>query len=530
MAKSSVSSFRLLFVKITALLLVISFACSLCSCTNDNSDFDGKRFSKTRKISVLVDTSISGDSDLTVGTSAVARYIHDRVLEECNIDVSFVEAYKLYLHDGIAADISYSDNYNEITAYYRMGAVINLAPYLDEYSDVLSDLTGVLGNDNISFCNDASGEIWYLNAADDHPDQRVTFIRSDWLDKLGLEAPSDIDELHECLTAFRDNADLLLGDDADEMIPFFIDSEPYVSAKPLFDSCLDVEISEREFFCNGYSRALQEGYSDGLKILNDWYLDGLLPGDFAAIRPLTKESYEPIEKGYVGAFCAKYDYLYANGDNSHINALHELCGEDADYIAVNTFADSHGDYISWQEDYLGEEETKIFMPSACSEPLACLVYLNWISNPDNIADIQALVTNDPYTFDRYLITCREMYSDDVIGVADFSTELTGDAATFESARQTALEVRYLHHGNMCMRYDPDVFQYIKGDTDYTGIFPDSEKRYVCSVISAGAGKFDTVLAEQYEIYKNSGAEILYRARDEEWEKVMVHGYRNPRPI
>jgi hypothetical protein len=81
-----------------------------------------------------------------------------------------------------------------------------------------------------------------------------------------------------------------------------------------------------------------------------------------------------------------------------------------------------------------------------------------------------------------------------------------------------------------MRYDPNVFQYIKGDTDYAGIFPDSEKRYVCSVISAGAGEFDTVFAEQYELYKNSGAEILYRARNEEWEKVMVQGYREPRPV
>ena len=381
-----------------------------------------------------------------------------------------------------------------------------------------------MGTENIGYCNDDPGEIWYLNAASDQPDQRVTFIRSDWLEKLGLNAPSDIDELHECLTAFRDNADLLLGEDAPEMIPFFIDSEPYVSAKPLFDSCLDTAISDREFFCNGYSRALQDGYSDGLRTLNEWYLDGLLPADFAEIRPLTKESYEPIEKGYVGAFCAKYDYLYANGDDSHIKALHESCGEDAAYIAVNTFADRHGDYVSWQEDYLGEEETKIFLPSTCSDPLACLVYLNWISNADNIAVIQALSSDDPYTYDRYLITCREMYSDDTVVAEDSS------AAACEAARQTALEVRCLHHGNMCMRYDPNVFQYIKGDTDYAGIFPGSEKLYVCSVISAGAGEFDTVQSEQYEIYKNSGAEILYRARNEEWDKVMVQGYREPRPV
>ncbi|MER2139534.1 MAG: hypothetical protein ABS965_05370, partial [Succiniclasticum sp.] len=47
-----------------------------------------------------------------------------------------------------------------------------------------------------------------------------TFIRKDWLDKLGLALPTNEDEFYNCLVAFRDNAELLLGEDADKMVPF----------------------------------------------------------------------------------------------------------------------------------------------------------------------------------------------------------------------------------------------------------------------------------------------------------------------
>ena len=102
-------------------------------------------------------------------------------------------------------------------------------------------------------------------------------------------------------------------------------------------------------------------------------------------------TYESIEKGYVGAFCSQFDYLYANGENSHINALHKNCGNNADYIAVNTFPDRYGRYVAWQEDCLWEDELKIYLPSTCSDPLACLVYLNWISNSGNIGKLQGQI-------------------------------------------------------------------------------------------------------------------------------------------
>lgn len=522
MADRSVILFRKISIRLTAVILALSSVCSLCflsSCAGDNAGFDGKRFSRTRKISVLTDFLTEYASENSVDTSAAAVYIHDRVLSECNIDVRFVESYKLDFHNGIAADISFTENYNELVSYYRMGAVINLSPYLDEYSDALTDLTGLLGEEDIYYCNSDPGEVWYLKPKSD-PCSRVTFIRSDWLEKLGLDEPSDINELHECLLAFRDNADLLLGSDASEMIPFLVDSEPDISAKPLFDSYLDTSVSDRDYFSHGYCRIGQDGYDDGLRILNEWYLEGLLPDGFMNISPSSKESYEPVENGYVGAFCAGYDYLYANGENSHLAALHSKCGEYTGYTAVNTFKDRYGNYVSWHEERLHEDGPVVFLPSTCSDPLACLVYLNWISDSENIGSIKNISCGDQYTPERYLLT---------LGNTDLNENIY-DAASCETSRLKATDVSIIRRGSPCVSYGPEIFQYIRSEADLSQVYPGSARELMVSVITAGDGNFDSAYKEAYENYLSKGAGIINTARDEEWEKVMVQGIREPRAL
>ena len=55
-----------LSLRMTALILICSFTGMLCSCAKDNSDFDGVRFSKTRKITVLADFWTDKETDLNV--------------------------------------------------------------------------------------------------------------------------------------------------------------------------------------------------------------------------------------------------------------------------------------------------------------------------------------------------------------------------------------------------------------------------------------------------------------------------------
>ncbi|MBR4556372.1 MAG: hypothetical protein IKO15_02730 [Clostridiales bacterium] len=447
--------------------------------------------------------------------SNCAKYIKESVLNELNIDVTYLPADSYDLVNGISPDISYTTQYNTITTFYRMNSVINIAPYLTEYSDSLTDLKNLLGDENLYSCTDEPSEVWFLSQKNTEPLTRITFIRKDWLDALGLESPSTRGEFYRCLLAFRDNAELLLGDDRAEMIPFFIDGDPSISAKPLLDSMCDPDINKKVIYVNGYNRVMQSGYKDGLEILNEWYLEGLIPIDFESIRPNTKESYEPIENGYVGAFCAKYDYLYANGCNSHISALHSTCGDEAEYVAVNTFENSNGEYTSWQEDYLNEDGIKVYLPATCSDPLACLVYLNWISNPQNISEVQNIC--DSSSYECLLLTCNGIYP---YGKLDYIPDAL-------KARDVALAVKNIRFSNKCVRYDTIAFVQVNTGIDYNELYPDSTKRFVCSVISSPAGEFDAVYTEKSDEYLKSGSCYIYIKRSEEWEKVVTNGDLTP---
>ena len=503
------SNNRIHIMRIISLILVLSFALALCSCKPNNNDFDGMKFTKTRTISVL---SSSTDDELE-------KYIHDSVLKDCNINVEFIPYATHGQPSGVVPDLAYSYDYNVLTTYYRMGSVINISSYIDEYSSSLPYLTDMLGDENIHYCSDDHSEVWYLKARRPYNETRITFIRGDWLDKLGIDVPSTREEFHNCLIAFRDNADLLLGEDASEMIPFMVDNEPNVSCKPLIDSFLDTNIDQMNIFTQGYCRATQPGYSDGLKVLNEWYLEGLLPSDFNTIVPDSKDAYLPIESGYVGAFCAQCDYLYENGDNSHISTLKDKCS-DATYISVNTFENSEGEYACWSEDYIEEYSRYLYMPSTCSDPLACLVYLNWISNPDNIGAMNSIATIKPFdhsTLDDYVLTYYGHYPD--LG------SITSD--DFYQAQETASAVKTIRVANRCVRYNPTVFPYFLSGDKYLAEYPGSTAQLTCNAVSLPAGEFDDTYPSLFEDYVSKGAGSLYSFRTSEWEKVIIKGNMTP---
>ena len=488
--------------RVIASILIMSFSVAMCSCSTNDDDFDGIRFAKTKTISVLSDGS----------NPELEQYIHNSVLEDCNIDVRFVSEDYYYQEYGVIPDVAYSYDLNSLTTFYKMNSVLDIAPILDEYGNSLYDLNAALGD---CFVEDNISEIWYLTPASVTPKAKITFIRADWLEELGLEAPTTREELYNCLATFRDNAEFLLGEDSSEMIPFFIDSEPNISCKPLFDSFYDTTISDEEFYEYGYCRAVQEGYSDGLAVLNEWYLEGLLPENFNTIIPGSKESYEPIENGFVGAFCADYDYLYKNGGNSLITALHENCGENANYIAVNTFENVDGDYTCWQEDYLETPIRYVYLPSTCTEPLACLVYLNWLSKPENAVSIKANVAAD-YNVYSYLLTFSDVQN----------VELNSNEAA-QAAKDTAEEVIYMSRVTKCVKYGPSIFTYVDSNYDIKTLFPESLCLYTYTAITAPEGCFEEIASGAFETYVNSGAGVIYNIRSVEWNKVMVEGNMRP---
>ncbi|MCM1263114.1 MAG: extracellular solute-binding protein [Butyrivibrio sp.] len=356
---------------------------------------DGK-FVDTRHITVEVyNRENDGGSDPT--NNKYTKYIQDKMLELHNVEVEFisvprwteVEQINNLLAAGDAPDICVTYDYATIQTYANMGGVQNLWPHVDTYKDMLPNMWNWLGSFNIYADQDpANNDLWAIEGKLAVANRINTFVRKDWLDALGLSEPTTCQEFEDMLIAFRDNADTLLGADADKMVPFSISYDVGWRAALLIESNMDPDITDYEYFVNGFDdrKLTQNGTKEAIRTLNKWYNDGLIWKDFALYGSGDTTEDDMMKAGYVGAFMHNWDYPFRNGEDSIQTNLERIVGPDACYVAVDCFEDSKGTHTKFVNSSVGDR--KIFFPSSNDEILASLMYLDFISMPETIEYLQ----------------------------------------------------------------------------------------------------------------------------------------------
>lgn len=383
--------------RMISMLLTAAMAASMMTCgvSASSDEFVDGKFVETKKITVEVyDRGNDGGSDPT--NNMYTEYIKQGMLETYNIEVEFVavprwtevEQINNLLAAGDAPDICYTYDYPTIQTYANMGGVLDLSSYVEEYKDLLPNLWDWLGETNIYWDKDPeSGTIWALEAKLAVSNRINTFIRKDWLDTLGLEVPTTKEEFENVLIAFRDNAETLLGEDADKMVPYSVSYDVGWRAATLIESFIDPNISDKEYYVNGFDdrKLTQNGTKEAVRLLNKWYNDGLMWDDFALYGSGDTTEDDMMKAGYVGAFTHNWDYPFRNGEDSIQANLQRLVGEEASYIAIDPFEDSEGTHTKFVS---GPIDRKIFFPTTNDEPLASLLYLDWISDPAHIEYLQ----------------------------------------------------------------------------------------------------------------------------------------------
>lgn len=102
-------------------------------------------------------------------------------------------------------------------------------------------------------------------------------IREDWLNELGLEVPTTIDEWHTVLTAFKEEKGAAAPLTWEYTMGALTNEDPFAYA---FGAC-------RNFFIGDDGKvhfgATEPGYKDYLTTFNQWYEEGLLDPDLATL-------------------------------------------------------------------------------------------------------------------------------------------------------------------------------------------------------------------------------------------------------
>ncbi len=388
--------------RILAALLACCMCFSLAACgkkdeeVSGGTEFKDGKFVEPVTITVEVyDRGNDGGSDPT--DNMYTDFIKKGMKDTYNVDVEFVAVSRWeevqqinnLLAGGTAPDICLTYDYPTIQTYAGMEGVLELNQYLEQYKDQLPNLYNWLGDTNIYWDQDPNtGELWAIEGKRADIKRINTFVRQDWLDKLNMKAPTTKAEFEKMLIAFQDNAEVLLGDDADKMIPFSVSYDVGWRAANIIESFIDPAMTDKEFYVNGFDDRMytQNGTKEAIRLLNKWYNAGLMWDDFALYGSGDTTEDDMIKAGYVGAFMHNWDYPFRNGEDSIQANLKRIVGEDAAFVAIDCFENSDGEYA--KRAYSSAGDRKIFFPATNDEPLASLLYLDWISTPENIQYLQ----------------------------------------------------------------------------------------------------------------------------------------------
>ena len=122
------------------------------------------------------------------------------------------------------------------------------------------------------------GNMYYIPYLPDGKYGRAYFIRQDWLDKLGLERPDNVDELYDVLVAFRDQDPN--GNGQKDEIPYFArDWEEVIRLVTLWDARSSGSDTYHDFYVKDGTVVhpyAEEAYRDGLANVAKWYEEGLI--------------------------------------------------------------------------------------------------------------------------------------------------------------------------------------------------------------------------------------------------------------
>ena len=527
--------------KLVALLLAVAMVMSFALVAHAEDELVDGKFTTTRHITVEVyDRGNDGGSDPT--NNMYTEYIKKGMLEDHNVEVEFVkvprwtevEEINNLLAAQTAPDICVTYSYPTIQTYADMGGVMDLSGLLEEYRDLCPNLWDWLGENNIYWDRDpVDGTVWAIEAKLATSNRILTFVRQDWLDALGLEAPTTTEEFEAMLYAFEERASELPVDDASKVIPYSVSYDVGWRAGNLIESFLDPEISDREFYINGFDdrKLTQNGTKEAIRLLNKWYNDGLLWDNFALYGSGDTTEDDNMKAGYVGVFTHNWDYPFRNGVDSLNANLQRNVGPDAKYVAVDCFTSSDGSHTKFVP---GPVDRKVFFPLTNDEPLACLLYLDWISDPEHIEYLQIgdegvthnvlesgaiqtmaatgnAIMNSGMNID-YTITCNGLKLADpektqlskAYNYAEIDPEIVAQADTYAQT-----DLHFIKNVNVGA---------IEAEAGIGDTLSSKRDQVFDQAVVAPVDKFDEVWDEFLEDYLSSGAQDIMDERAEKWEE------------
>lgn len=389
--------------RLTSCLLTAGLAASVTACGTQeqyimepgvaNTDTSQTEFTIMGAISALSkgydDNEVLNQMQENAGIKINWNVMSDSLSEQVNIRIAGRQLPDAFLAVGF-------NNY-DITTYGSDGAFIDLTPYLTE--KYMPNLTRILEEnpDIRSAITMSDGCIYGLpsgekmgtagiGAEEDYSIYTIpqfSMINKAWLDELGMEVPTTLDELHEALVAFQENdmSAAYYGNDKGSTIPMSTGFDQWCWGQNIFysgfgftnwpnDVINDLVLNpdgKAEFVC------ASDKYREALTYFHDWYAEGLMD-----VEMFSQDATQLISKcsqGYVGVSTWWY--------------IEELMGEYADdYVFLPVLDGPDGTHNVTVRTGGATVSGNLSITSACKSPANLLKFFDQWYAPENVMQLQ----------------------------------------------------------------------------------------------------------------------------------------------
>lgn len=282
-------------------------------------------------------TTLTGMTSFPANTESDPnnRTIFKRLQEKTNVEIKWTAIQSDQWGDKITlamanlntlTDFIFSAGFgdNDLLRYADQGVIIPLENYIDAY---MPNLSAVFEKypEYRKMCTDSDGHIWALPWIEQLGSEKtaiqtvseMSFINKKWLDFLGLEVPTTVDEFEQVLIAFRDHASELQAE-------FNIDGSIIPMSCIVNDGSQDMALlingfgegygdndqgrhiavtDDRKVICT----ATQQGYKDGIAWLHSLYEQNLID-----LEAFTQEWSTYVSKGKSGRYGVCFSWDVAN--------------------------------------------------------------------------------------------------------------------------------------------------------------------------------------------------------------------------
>lgn len=389
--------------KISSLAAIAVMGVSVTACGSDNSfsaspgtvntDTSQTEFSIMGGISALskgydkneVLTRMQEDNGISIEWNVMS----DSLSEQVNIRINGGELPDAFMGVGFNNYwlSIYGDDgtFIDLTPYLTEEYMPNLAKILEENPDIKSAITMDDGHIYGLPAGERMGTAG-IGAEEDYSIYTIpqfSMINKAWLDELGLDVPTTLDELHTALKAFKDNdmSATYYGNAPGSTIPMSTGFDQWCWGQNIFyagfgftnwpnDVINDLVLRDDgtvEFVCT------TDAYRDAVTYFHDWFAEGLM--DQEMFSQSDTQLMAKCNQGYVGVSTWWY--------------IEELMGEYADdYVFLPILDGPDGTHNVTVRTGGGINSGNLCITKACKSPLNLLKFFDEWYAPENVMQLQ----------------------------------------------------------------------------------------------------------------------------------------------